>query len=80
MEKTKVVNILGRDAFRFLGFDFRRKLNREKSQHCILLTPKKNSHLAAPKNNQDENNKHQRGSTQKELGLQKIYVSRASTS
>jgi len=41
MEKTKVVNTLNGGTFRFLGFDFRRILNREKNRHYILLTTKK---------------------------------------
>lgn len=40
-EKTKVVNILNGDSFGFLGFDFRRILNRNKTGNFILLTPKK---------------------------------------
>lgn len=40
-EKTKVVNILNGESFGFLGFDFRRILNRKKTRNFILLTPKK---------------------------------------
>jgi RNA-directed DNA polymerase len=46
MEKTQVVNILSGGTFGFLGFDFRRVLNREKSRHFILLTPKKKARKA----------------------------------
>ena len=45
-EKTNVVNILNGETFGFLGFDFRRKLNREKSGYYILLTPKKKARQA----------------------------------
>lgn len=44
-EKTKVVNILNGETFGFLGFDFRRILNRERSGYYILLTPKKKTRL-----------------------------------
>ena len=46
MEKTKVVNILDGESFGFLGFDFRRILNREKNRYFILLTPKKKARLS----------------------------------
>jgi hypothetical protein len=46
MEKTKVVNILNGETFGFLGFDFRRILNREKNRFYILLTPKKKARLS----------------------------------
>jgi len=46
MEKTKVVNMLDGGTFGFLGFDFRRILNREKTRHYILLTPKKKARKA----------------------------------
>lgn len=46
MEKTKVVNMLNGDTFGFLGFDFRRILNREKNRYYILLTPKKKARLS----------------------------------
>ena len=45
-EKTKVVNMLDGVSFGFLGFDFRRILNREKTRHYILLTPKKKARKA----------------------------------
>lgn len=45
-EKTKVVNILTGETFGFLGFDFRRILNRETNRHYILLTPKKKARKA----------------------------------
>ena len=41
LEKTKVVDMLNGDSFGYLGFDIRRVLNRGKSRHFILLTPKK---------------------------------------
>jgi len=37
-EKTRVVNTLQGEAFSFLGFDFRRVLNR-RQQAYVLLTP-----------------------------------------
>jgi RNA-directed DNA polymerase len=46
LEKTKVVDILRGESFGFLGFDFRRKLNRAGSGYFILLTPKKKSCLS----------------------------------
>ncbi len=46
MEKTKVVNMLDGGTFGFLGFDFRRILNREKTRYYILLTPKKKARIA----------------------------------
>jgi len=46
MEKTKVVNMLDGGTFGFLGFDFRRILNREKNRYYILLTPKKKARLS----------------------------------
>lgn len=45
-EKTRVVNILTGETFGFLGFDFRRILNRETNRHYILLTPKKKARKA----------------------------------
>lgn len=45
-EKTKVVNMLDGGTFGFLGFDFRRILNREKTRYYILLTPKKKARLS----------------------------------
>ena len=46
MEKTKVVDMIDGGTFGFLGFDFRRILNREKNRHYILLTPKKKARLS----------------------------------
>jgi hypothetical protein len=43
-EKTRVVNTLQGEAFSFLGFDFRRVLNR-RQQPYILLTPRKTARL-----------------------------------
>jgi RNA-directed DNA polymerase len=40
-EKTRIVDVLKGGTFGFLGFDFRRVANRERSGHFILLTPKK---------------------------------------
>jgi len=45
-EKTKVVDTLTGDSFGFLGFDLRRVLNRERSRHYILMTPKKKARSA----------------------------------
>ena len=45
IEKTKVVNMLDGGTFGFLGFDFRRILNREKTRYYILLTPKKKARI-----------------------------------
>ena len=42
--------MLDGDTFGFLGFDFRRKLNREKNRHYILLTPKKKARKAIKQN------------------------------
>jgi len=44
-EKTRVVNTLQGEAFSFLGFDFRRVLNR-RQQPYVLLTPRKKARLA----------------------------------
>jgi RNA-directed DNA polymerase len=44
-EKTGVVNTLPGEAFSFLGFDFRRVLNR-RQQPSILLTPRQHARLA----------------------------------
>ena len=41
-----MVDILRGESFGFLGFDFRRKLNRERSRYFILLTPKKKACLS----------------------------------
>jgi RNA-directed DNA polymerase len=46
LEKTKVVNMLSGDSFGYLGFDFRRTPNREKSRYFILFTPKKKARKA----------------------------------
>jgi hypothetical protein len=46
LEKTKVVDMLSWDSFGYLGFDFRRVLNHEKTRHFILLTPKKKARKA----------------------------------
>jgi RNA-directed DNA polymerase len=46
LEKTKMVDMYGGGTFGFLGFDFRRMLNREKSRHYILLTPEKKARLS----------------------------------
>lgn len=46
LEKTKVVDVLRGESFGFLGFDFRRKLNRAGSRYFILLTPKKKACLS----------------------------------
>ena len=46
MEKTKVVDMLDGGTFGFLGFDFRRILNREKTRYYILLTPKKKARIS----------------------------------
>jgi len=45
-EKTKIVDVLTGEAFGYLGFDFRRVLNRKGSGHFILLTPKKKARQA----------------------------------
>jgi len=45
-EKTKIVDTLRGGTFGFLGFDFRRVLNREGGGHFILLTPKKKARKA----------------------------------
>lgn len=44
-EKTTVVDLLQGGTFGYLGFDFRRKLNRAGTRHFILLTPKKKARL-----------------------------------
>lgn len=43
-EKTKTVDVLQGEAFSFLGFDFRRVLNR-RGQYYILLSPRKKARL-----------------------------------
>jgi group II intron reverse transcriptase/maturase len=45
-EKTRMVNMLNGEAFSFLGFDFRRILNRQGTGHFILLTPRKSARKA----------------------------------
>ena len=40
-EKTKMVNLLKGETFGFLGFDFRRVPNRQRTGHFVLMTPKK---------------------------------------
>jgi len=45
-EKTQIVNMLNGEAFGFLGFDFRRVLNRQRTGHFILMTPKKKARKA----------------------------------
>ena len=45
-EKTQMVDMLKGDAFSFLGFDFRRVLNRQRTRHFILMTPKKSARKA----------------------------------
>lgn len=44
-EKTKMVDLLRGGTFGYLGFDFRRRPNREGTRHFILLTPKKKARL-----------------------------------
>ena len=45
-EKTQMVDMLKGDAFSFLGFDFRRVLNQQRTRHFILMTPKKSARKA----------------------------------
>ena len=45
-EKTQIVDMLKGESFGFLGFDFRRASNRQKTGHFILLTPKKSTRKA----------------------------------
>lgn len=45
-EKTQMIDVLKGEAFSFLGFDFRRVPNRQRTRHFILLTPKKNARKA----------------------------------
>jgi group II intron reverse transcriptase/maturase len=45
-EKTQVVDILKEESFSFLGFDFRRVTNRQRTGHFILLTPNKKARKA----------------------------------
>lgn len=46
LEKTRMVNVLKGETFAFLGFDFRRVLNRDRTGHFILMTPKKKARMA----------------------------------
>jgi RNA-directed DNA polymerase len=39
-EKTQIVDLLKGEAFGFLGFDIRRVMNRQGTDHFILMTPK----------------------------------------
>lgn len=45
-EKTQIVDMLNGESFSFLGFDFRRVLNRQRTDHFILMTPKKKARKA----------------------------------
>ena len=45
-EKTQIVDMLNGESFSFLGFDFRRVLNRQRTGHFILMTPKKKARKA----------------------------------
>jgi RNA-directed DNA polymerase len=45
-EKTQIVNLLNGESFGFLGFDFRRVMNRQSTDYFILLTPKKKARQA----------------------------------
>lgn len=45
-EKTRMVNTLKGEAFSFLGFDFRRVLNRKGTKYFILMTPMKKARTA----------------------------------
>lgn len=46
LEKTRMVDVLQGESFAFLGFDFRRVLNRNKTRHFICMTPKKKARTA----------------------------------
>ncbi|PFN00391.1 group II intron reverse transcriptase/maturase, partial [Bacillus cereus] len=46
LEKTRMVDVLQGGSFAFLGFDFRRILNRSKTRHFICMTPKKKARTA----------------------------------
>lgn len=46
LEKTRMINLLKGESFSFLGFDYRRAQNRQKTGHFILLTPRKKAKLA----------------------------------
>jgi len=45
-EKTQVVDMLKGEAFGFLGFDLRRAVKRQGSDHFILMTPKESARKA----------------------------------
>ena len=45
-EKTQIVDMLKGESFGFLGFDFRRVMNRQGTKHFILMTPKKKARKA----------------------------------
>jgi RNA-directed DNA polymerase len=40
-----MVNVLKDESFAFLGFDFRRVLNRSRTDYFILMTPKKKARM-----------------------------------
>jgi RNA-directed DNA polymerase len=44
-EKTKMIDTMKNGSFGFLGFDFRRALNRKEKRPYILMTPRKKSRL-----------------------------------
>ena len=47
LDKTKVVNTLNEEeTFGFLGFDFRRVINRKSGKPLVLITPKKKARKA----------------------------------
>ena len=46
IEKTRMVDMLKGESFGFLGFDLRRVLNRQRTGHFILMTPKKKARKA----------------------------------
>lgn len=46
LEKTRMVNTLKGESFAFLGFDFRRVQNRNRTGYFILMTPKKKARMA----------------------------------
>jgi RNA-directed DNA polymerase len=45
-EKTQLVDILKGEPFSYLGFDFRRLVNRQRTGHFILLTPNRKARKA----------------------------------
>jgi RNA-directed DNA polymerase len=45
-EKTQIVDMLKGESFGFLGFDFRRIMNRQGTKYFILMTPKKKARKA----------------------------------